>query len=113
MSPAPRRSKHQLRVSSYDKVSTWIVSMLIVTCVTVGALFMVFVTQQLKLAEFAVPVTPVAMSGGGGAGGDPNHPEDSADVTPGSEETTAFDEPQFQETLTALASAVNSRTSDL
>jgi hypothetical protein len=87
--------------------------MLIVTCVTVGALFMVFVTQQLKLAEFAVPVTPVAMGGGGGAGGDPNHPEDSADVTPGSEETTAFDEPQFQETLTALASAVNSRTSDL
>jgi hypothetical protein len=87
--------------------------MLIVTCVTVGALFMIFVTQHFILEDFAVPVTPVAMSGGGGAGGDPNHPEDSADVTPGSEETTAFDEPQFQETLTALASAVNSRTSDL
>jgi len=87
--------------------------MLIVTCVTVGALFLIFVTQHFILEDFAVPVTPVAMGGGGGAGGDPNHPEDSADVTPGSEETTAFDEPQFQETLTALASAVNSRTSDL
>ena len=112
MPSVPRRQKHQLRVSSYDKVSTWIVSLLIVTCVTVGALFLIFVTQHFILEQFAVPVTPVAM-GGGGAGGDANNPGDNSDETPGSEETTAFDEPQMQDTLTALASAVNTRTAVL
>jgi len=33
------RRKNQLRVSSYDRVSTWILSLLIVSCVSVGALF--------------------------------------------------------------------------
>ena len=48
--PCPR-SKHQLRVSSYDRVSSWIVALLIVTCVTVGALVIIYFTRKFIVAR--------------------------------------------------------------
>jgi hypothetical protein len=103
MSTVPQRSK-QLRVSSYDKVSSWIVSLLIIMGVTVGALFIIFITQNFIIGDFAVPIMPQSGGGGttgmGGEAGDPDAPPD---------EETAFDEPQIQETLDAVASAVTSQ----
>jgi hypothetical protein len=111
MSIAGPRSKHQLRVSSYDKVSGWIVAMLIVTCVTVGALFLIYVTRKFIVTQFATPVTPFA-SGGGGVGGSGS--TTSAELDPPSvEEDATFDEPQMQDTLTAVATAVSNRTAIL
>src|SRR5262245_35771568 len=105
MSTVPQRSKHQLRVNSYDKVSSWIVSLLIILCVTVGALFVVFITRHFRLGEFYVPIMPQTGGGGttgmGGEAGDPDAPP---------EEQTAFDEPQTQDTLDAITSAVTSQT---
>jgi hypothetical protein len=106
MSTVPQRSKHQLRVSSYDKVSSWLVSLLIIMFVTVGALFIIFITRKFILRDFAVPVMPIASGGGGttgmgGTAGDPDAPPD---------EETAFDEPQIQDTLEAVASAVTAQT---
>src|SRR5689334_5600332 len=65
---APHR-RQQLRVSSYDRVSSWLVSLLIVTCVTVGALMVIYFTRKFILADVTMPVTPVA-TGGGGTGGE-------------------------------------------
>ena len=45
------------------------VSLLIVTCVTVGALVVIYFTRKFILADVSMPVTPVA-TGGGGTGGD-------------------------------------------
>jgi hypothetical protein len=112
MATIPQRSKHQLGVSAYDKVSSWIVSLLIVTVVTVGALFLIYITQKFIIGQFAVPVTPVN-TGGGGTGGVGGSPGDTEIDSPGVEESTAFDEPQMQDTLSAVASAVSNRTAIL
>ena len=112
MSTVPQRKKHQLRVSSYDKVSSWIVALLVITCVTVGALFIIYITSHFILGDFAVPVTPIS-TGGGGTGGVGGTPGDGEVDTPGAEDATAFDEPQIQDTLSALATAVSSRTAIL
>jgi hypothetical protein len=69
MPTTARHRRQQLRVSSYDRVSSWLVSLLIVTCVTVGALVLRYFTMKFILAEVSMPITPVA-TGGGGTGGD-------------------------------------------
>lgn len=112
MSTDRTSAKNQLRVSSYDRVSSWIVSMLIVTCVTVGALFMIFVSQNFILKEFAVPVTPVAM-GGGGTGGVGGSDSGSDVEAPSADDTPMPEESQLQETLDNVANAVSARTAVL
>lgn len=105
-------SRNQLRVSSYDRVSSWIVSMLIVTCVTVGALFVIYFTRKFIVKEIAAPVTPIA-TGGGGTGGIGGSASGSEADTPISDDAAAFDEPQVQDMLTAVASAVTTRSAVL
>jgi len=105
------RSRQELQVSSYDKVSGWIVALLVVAGVTVGALFLVYITSHFVIGQFATPVTPVA-TGGGGVGG--TGPLTSAELDPPeATDTSAFDEPLIQETLTAVTSAVTARTAIL
>jgi hypothetical protein len=106
------RAKNQLRVSSYDKVSTWILSMLIVTCVSVGALFIIYFTRKFLVNQFAVPVTPIA-SGGGGTGGKGGALGGGDLEPPNAEDAVAVEESQMQDTLSALTSAVASRTAVL
>lgn len=112
MSTERTRLKNQLRVSSYDKVSTWIMSLLIVTTVTVAALFVIYFTRKFIVGQFAVPVTPIA-SGGGGVGGTGGSPDVSDLETPTSDEAPTFDEPEIEDTLDAVASAVATRSNML
>ncbi len=105
------RAKNQLRVSSYDRVSTWIISMLVVACVTVTALCMIYFSRKFIVAQFAVPVSPVA-SGGGGTGGNGGSPG-GGDLEPPAAEDVAAEETQFEDTLSAVTSAVASRTAVL
>src|SRR3954471_362757 len=107
MPTTTRQRRQQLRVSSYARVSSWLVSLLIVTCVTVGALMVVYFTYKLHLADFSVPVTPVA-TGGGGTGGEVGTEGASDLVAPGVEDAPPINEPQIQETLSAVATAVSS-----
>jgi hypothetical protein len=99
-------TKHHLRVSSYDRVSSWLVSALVVVGVTVTALVFIYFTRQLLEEDFAVPVTPVS-AGGGGTGGISNPTGTGQDLEPpGIEEAPDLTEPQLQDTLSALAAAV-------
>ncbi|HEX4415380.1 MAG TPA: hypothetical protein VH107_17230 [Lacipirellulaceae bacterium] len=110
--PNPRsRAKNQLRVSSYDRVSTWILSMLVITCVTVAALCIIYFSRKFLITEFAVPVTPIA-SGGGGTGGKGGALGGDLEP-PNAEDAAAVEESQMQDTLSALTSAVASRTTVL
>src|SRR4051812_48671031 len=112
MPTAARHRRQQLRVSSYDRVSSWLVSLLIVTCVTVGALMIIYFTRKFILADVSMPITPIA-TGGGGTGGETGTEGGSELDAPGVEDAPAINEPQTQETLSAVASAVSSRTAIL
>jgi hypothetical protein len=83
-----------------------------VTCVTVGALLFRYFTDVFHLAEFSVPVMPVA-TGGGGTGGEVGTEGGNELDAPGVEDAPQINEPQTQETLSAVASAVSSRTAIL
>lgn len=110
MSGTDHHRRQQLRVNSYDRVSSWIVSLLIVTCVTVSALLFRYFTDVFHLAEFSMPVTPVATGGGGGTGGETGTEGGSDEEPPGVEDAPPVNEPLTQETLSAVATAVSSRT---
>jgi hypothetical protein len=109
MSTQHQIRQHQLRVSAYDRASSWIVSMLVVTGVTVAGLLIVYFTRQLISERFAVPLTPV-QAGGGGTGG-MGSPGFGTDLEPpGMEEAPSLTEPPLAETLSAVASAVSARS---
>jgi hypothetical protein len=99
----------QLRVTAYDRTSSWIVSMLVVTGVTVAGLLIVYFTRQLIVERFAVPLTPV-QSGGGGTGGI-GAPGVGTDLEPpGMEAMSSLTEPTLAETLSAVTSAVSAKS---
>jgi hypothetical protein len=112
MPTTTRHRRQQLRVNSYDRVSSWLVALLIMTCVTVGALVIIFLTREFILEDVSVPITPVA-TGGGGTGGEVGTEGGSELEAPGVEDAPAINEPQTLETLSAVASAVSSRTAIL
>jgi hypothetical protein len=112
MPTVARQRRQQLRVSSYDRVSSWLVALLIISCVTVGALTLRYFTMKLILANISVPITPIA-TGGGGTGGEVGTEGGSELDAPGVEDAPAVNEPQTQDTLSAVASAVSSRTAIL
>jgi hypothetical protein len=110
MSNPESSPKHHLRVSSYDRVSSWLVSALVVVGVAVAALVFIYFTQQLLKEHFSVPVTPVG-SGGGGTGGISDPTGTGHDLEPpGTDEAPDLTEPQLQDTLSAVATAVTTRS---
>jgi hypothetical protein len=113
MPTATPQRRQQLRVSSYDRVSSWLVSLLIITCVTVGALLIVYFTRKFVLVDISMPITPIATSGGGGTGGETGTEGGNELDVPGIEDAPEMNVPQIQETLSAVASAVSSRTAIL
>jgi hypothetical protein len=112
MPTVARHRRQQLRVSSYDRVSSWLVSLLIITCVTVGALMLIYFTRKFILADVSMPITPIA-TGGGGTGGEVGTEGGSELDAPGIEDAPAANEPQTQDVLSAVATAVSTRTAIL
>ncbi|HJQ82294.1 MAG TPA: hypothetical protein VJ828_20195 [Lacipirellulaceae bacterium] len=107
MSVPQTTSRYQLRVNAYDRVSSLLVSVLVITGFTVAGLIIVYVARQLIDTQRAVPFQPVNPAG---------RPADAAmglarDLEPpGIEEVPDLIEPQLQDTLSAVASAVAART---
>ncbi len=109
MATIPERAQHQLRLSSYDRVSSWLISLLVVVGVGVGALVIIFVTRQFIIKDFSVPVTPIQTGGGGTGGtGEPTGPGTDLEP-PGVEESPLMEEP-LEDTLSAVTSAVATKT---
>ncbi len=105
MSTSRSNLQSQLRVSAYDRVSSWLVSLLVMTSVVVASLLLIYFARKMAKFEVAVPVKPVTLSGGGGggdnrmgAGGDLALPDFAV-----SDQTS---EPMIQSTLENIAAAV-------
>jgi hypothetical protein len=106
--PTPHpMSKYRLRVNAFDRASSWLVSLLIISTLTVAGLLIVYFTRQLIVPSKAIPVTPVeaAHQPAEVAMGLKQDPE-----PPGVEEVPDLLEPQLQNTLSAVVDAVASRT---
>ncbi len=109
MATANRLPKNNLRLSAYDRVSSWLISLLAVVGMTVGALIVIFFTRKFVITEFAVPVTPV-QTGGGGTGGTGPSGVGTDLEPPGIEAAPLMEEAPLEETLSAISSAVTTKT---
>jgi hypothetical protein len=109
MSTAHRLSKSTLRLSWYDRVSSWLISLLAVVGMLVGCLVLIFLTRKFVITEFSVPVTPV-QTGGGGEGGVGPAGVGTELEPPGIEAAPFMEEEPIEETLSAITSAVSTRT---
>jgi hypothetical protein len=111
MKAASPKTGVELRVSAYDRVSSWLVSLLVISTVVVASLLSVYFGRRLAQVEVAVPVQTVSLSGGGG-GGEGGQMGTGGDIAlpdfAGSEDLS---EP-LDETLETVSSAV-SRTEPL
>jgi hypothetical protein len=102
--------KHQLKVNAYDRASSWLVALLIIGTITVAGLLIVYFARQFLARERAVAVNPVDAA---------SRPADAAmglkrDLEPpGIEDVPELLQPQLQDTLSALSSAVAARTAIL
>ena len=107
MSTARTTGRHRLRVNAYDRVSSWLVALLIIVATTVAGLMIVYFTRQLIVEQMARPITPVEAA---------SRPAEAAmglkhDLEPpGIEEVTDLLEPQLQDTLRSVTNAVSSKT---
>jgi hypothetical protein len=110
MATVQRFQKNNLRLSAYDRVSSWLISLLAVVGVTVGGLVIIFLTRKFVITDFAVPVTPVQTSGGGGTGGTGPAGVGTDLEPPGIEAAPFMEEVPLEETLSAITSAVATKT---
>ena len=110
MSTSRSTSRYQLRVNAYDRVSSLLVALLVIIGFTVAGLVIVYVARRMVPEVRAVPFQPVSAAG---------RPADAAmglkrDLEPpGIEEIPDLIEPQLQDTLSALSTAVAAKTAIL
>lgn len=99
-------SRYDLRVNTYDRVSSLLVALLFIVGATVVGLIIVYFARRLIDAQVAIPITPVSAG----------RPADAAmglkrDLEPpGIEEIPELIEPKLQDTLSALSVAVTAKT---
>ncbi|HEY4234787.1 MAG TPA: hypothetical protein VGM76_15235 [Lacipirellulaceae bacterium] len=115
MSTTHHMPRSRLRVSAYDRISSLLVALLVMTSLVVAALLLLFFARKLISAQIAVPVKPIQFSGGGGGGGGGagglNLNQELE--PPGIEEAPDLVDPPIQDTLNAVASAVTAHTAVL
>jgi len=95
-------SRYDLRVNTYDRVSSLLVALLIIVGAAVAGLVIVYFARRLIEAQVAIPIQPVSAG----------RPADAAmglkhDLEPpGVEDIPELIEPTLQDTLSAVSSAV-------
>ncbi len=104
--PVPAKMRGEMRVSAYDRVSSWLAALLIVSSVCVGALLSIYFARRLPTGEVAVPVQPVTLHGGGGGGEGGQLGAGGEMALPAFTGSEAPDEPPLEDTLETIASAV-------
>ena len=107
MSVSRPTPKYELRVNWYDRVSSLLVALLVICGATVAGLVIVYFARRLSPSQVAIPIQPVNAAG---------RPADAAmglkrDLEPpGIEEVPDLIEPQLQDTLSALSTAVSAKS---
>jgi hypothetical protein len=98
----PRVGEYGLKVTSYERVASLVVSLLILVGLAVGILFALWLTSKLFASTAAVPVTMEQIGEGGGFGGETELETDMEEIS----HEVEFEEPEFQDTLATIADAV-------
>lgn len=108
MSTASSDSRYHLRISAYDRVSSWLVSLLTMSTVVVASLLMFYFARRMTEFEVAVPVKPIQMpqQDGGGGGGDGRMGTGGDTALPEFAGLDAANEPAAEQTIDTIASAV-------
>ena len=107
---SPRTPNYRLAVNSFDRVSSLLVSLLIMIGAAVVALVIVYFARKLTAAQVAIPVKPVDVA---------SRPADAAlglkrDLEPpGIEDAPELNEPKLQDTLDSVANAISQRVAIL
>ena len=107
---SPRTPNYRLAVNSFDRVSSLLVSLLIMISAAVVALVIVYFARKLTAAQVAIPVKPVDVA---------SRPADAAlglkrDLEPpGIEDAPELNEPKLQDTLDSVANAISQRVAIL
>ena len=107
--PKSPQDDYALRVSDYDRVSSMVLSMVILLAIFVFILFVIWLTSQIFLRHAAVPVQMVELGDSESPLGGGDELEDLEDWGMESELTT----PQLPETLASIADAVGPQTAML
>jgi type IV pilus assembly protein PilM len=106
----PGTPNYRLAVNSFDRVSSLLVSLLIMIGAAVVALVIVYFARKLTAAQVAIPVKPVDVA---------SRPADAAlglkrDLEPpGIEDAPELNEPKLQDTLDSVANAISQRVAIL
>ena len=106
MKRRPTKSGVELQVSAFDRVSSWLVSLLVMTSVVVGSLLSIYFAGKLARVDVAIPVQTVALSGGGGGGEGGQLGTGGEIALPDFTGAEDMSEPQLEETLDTVTSAV-------
>ncbi len=99
--------KYELRVNWYDRVSSLLVALLVICGATVAGLVIIYFARRLSASQVAIPIQSVDAA---------SRPADAAmglkrDLEPpGIEEVPDLIEPQLQDTLSALSTAVSAKS---
>jgi hypothetical protein len=107
MSVSRPSAKYELRVNWFDRVSSLLVSLLVMCGAVVAGLVIIYFARRLHNSQRAVPIQPVNAA---------SRPADAAmglkrDLEPpGIEEIPDLIEPQLQDTLSALSTAITAKT---
>lgn len=106
----PTTPNYRLAVNSFDRISSLLVSLLIMIGAAVVALVIVYFARRLTAGQVAIPVKPVDVA---------SRPADAAfglkrDLEPpGIEDAPELDEPKLHDTLNSVANAVSQRVAIL
>jgi hypothetical protein len=106
MKRRPTKSGSELQVSAFDRVSSWLVSLLVMTSVVVGSLLSIYFAGKLATVDVAIPVQTVTLSGGGGGGEGGQLGTGGEIALPDFTGAEDMSEPQLEETLDTVTSAV-------
>ena len=96
--------KYQLTVNNYDRTATMIVALLVIVGMTVLGLLVIYFAKKTFPAIEPIPVVPVEATSPNANQGLAEEPD-----PPGAEDAPELSEPQLQDTLDALTSAVSTK----
>ena len=102
--PSESQPKYQLTISSYDRTASLIVALLVLVGCTVLGMAVVFFTGKFVRKIEPIPVVPVEATSSAANQGLAEEPD-----PPGIEEAPDLSEPQLQDTLETLTSAITDK----
>ncbi len=99
----------ETKVSSYDRVNSWLVSALVIIGFFVGLLFLLWLTSVIKVSKRPVQLIVVEAEEG------EDKPKGEADdvLEPGVEEFPDVETPQLKDAIEAVTNAISSVRADL